>query len=102
TSRKSRYITFTSLEAAYAIDAYLEFRRLKGDPLRSDAPFIRNEIGESNQHLPKPLTRGAIADLIGSHLVSLGIRRPADLNVGKRQETPLMHGFRSNFTTALT
>jgi integrase len=43
-SRKSRYYTFCTPECASYIDAYLNFRKRFGDPLKSTSPLIREQF----------------------------------------------------------
>lgn len=99
-ARGSEYNTFTTLEAAQAIDAYLKSREIKGEKLNPDSPLFRDEIGDLNANGPKALTTNGIARLMFDHLVALGIRVPG-LKKGGRHQTPLLHGFRKNHETAL-
>jgi integrase len=47
-SRKSRYYTFCTPECAGYIDAYLNFRKMFKDPLKSTSPLIREQFDISD------------------------------------------------------
>lgn len=93
-SRKHRYTTFTTVEAAAAIDAYLKTREIKGEKLQPDSPLFRHEFAaeKANENI-KPLTEASIFKLVSQVAVNAGIRI-LKKGTTERHTTPLLHSFR--------
>lgn len=97
-SPRYRYITFTTPECAQAIDAYLDWRTRRGEPLTPEAPLLRLEFSNQDANEPKPMSVRAIIKAIFTLVVNTGIRKVGDRKV--RQKTMLTHSFRKIANTA--
>ena len=89
---KEQYTTFTTIETAKAIDAYLDFRRRTGEHITSDSYVI---VQRNGQPFKGYSLRSILQDSIGkTGLKEIGPKF-------KRKETPLLHAFRKFFTKQL-
>jgi integrase len=91
-SPNDKYDTFTTPEAAQAIDAYLEQRRIAGEDIKPSAPLFRQTFPKSQANNPKPLSFDGIAGLTQRAVTRSGVRKVGDRN--GRQATAINHGFR--------
>ncbi|HEX6293927.1 MAG TPA: tyrosine-type recombinase/integrase, partial [Nitrososphaeraceae archaeon] len=108
TSKKFRYPTFTTPEAANLIDSYLEYRKNHGEVLKGNSPLIREQfstIDKLKANNPKHLTTKAIRHMVNEVLTKYsGLRKKLEFDyennrkIGKNQ-TMLTHGFRKFFHT---
>lgn len=99
-SPKDRYFTFTTPEAAQAIDAYLEQRKVAGETIKPTAPLFRQTFPKSEANNPKPMKFDGLAGITQRIMVKSGVRVvAAKRNV--RHQTAINHGFRKLFNTAL-
>jgi hypothetical protein len=92
---KEQYTTFTTPEAAKEIDAYLEYRKRKGEQL-SDSSYLivkRFRFGAKT----KPFTGQSLRSLLQDCIERTGLRE-IDNNPYKRKQVPILHAFRK-FTT---
>jgi hypothetical protein len=99
-SPKDRYYTFTTPEAAQAIDAYLEQRRIAGETIKPTAPLIRQTFPKADADNPKPMAFDGLAGLTQRVMVKSGVRIVAKNNK-VRHGTAINHGFRKFCNTAL-
>jgi integrase len=99
-SPKDRYFTFTTPEAAQAIDAYLDIRKVAGEVIKPTAPLFRKEFNHANANNPEPLGFGGTSAIIQRTLVKAGLRVLND-EPNFRHTTAMYHGFRKFFNTAL-
>jgi integrase len=104
-----QYFTFTTPEAAEAIDQYLAHRKRAGEAMTPESPLFRDEfnceIVESAQAV-KPLSVYDIKNLIRAATHRAGIRvnkRNLDPTIAGsiRHEVKQVHGFRKYFYTCL-
>lgn len=94
---KEQYITFTTPECAIEIDAYLQFRKRKGEHITSDSYLIVKQFnfGEKSQ----PFKGYSLRSILQNYIESAGIKEIG--SKFKRKETPLLHAFRKFFTKQL-
>lgn len=91
-SPKDRYYTFTTPEAAEAIDAYLNQRRIAGEDVRPSAPLFRQTFPKDEADTPKLLSFDGTAALTQRAVTRSGVRKVGDKNA--RHQTAINHGFR--------
>ncbi|MGH9972714.1 MAG: tyrosine-type recombinase/integrase [Nitrososphaeraceae archaeon] len=91
---KEQYITFTTPEATKEIDAYLEFRKRRGEHITSESYLIVRKFSKGQKSLPY---KGySLRSILQFNIENTGLR-----TIGskfKRKETPILHAFRK-FTT---
>lgn len=99
---KDEYFTFTTPEAAQAIDLYMDFRKRAGEKLDKDSFLIRNEFDMNDIHQvrkqSKPIQLTTIRNMLHTKLVKSGIVEK-DHDTRRRNEIPMSHGFRKFWTT---
>lgn len=107
---KQRYLMFTTLEAAKAIDVYLKYRERSGERLAPKSPLFREQFDRDDVasiHNVKPLKLRTVERLISRTIEKSGIRtveRITELHSerGKiRKNVKLTVGFRKFFDTQL-
>lgn len=91
-SPKDRYYTFTTPEAALALDDYLSQRRIAGEEIKPVAPLFRQTFPKSEADSPKPMAFDGIAGLTQRAITRSGVRKVGDKT--PRHETAINHGFR--------
>jgi integrase len=94
---KENYITFTTPEATKEINAYLEFRKRKGENITSDSYVIVKRLAESAKG--EPFKGYSLRSVLQDTIEKTGLK-----TIGskfKRKETPLLHAFRKFFTKQL-
>jgi integrase len=105
-----RYLTFTTPEAAKAIDVYLKYRERYGERLAPKSPLFRDQFDREDAdsiHNVKPLTLRAAERLLSRTIEKSGIRtveRITELHSEKgkiRKNVKLTAGFRKFFDTQL-
>jgi integrase len=105
-----RYVTFTTPEAAKAIDIYLKYRERYGDKLTPKSPVFRDQFDREDVdsiHNVKPVKLRAVERLVSRTLEKSGIRtveRITELHSEKgkiRKNVKLTTGFRKFFDTQL-
>ena len=105
-----RYLTFTTPEAARAIDVYLKYRERYGERLAPKAPLFRDQFDREDVasiHNVKPLKLRTVERLISRTVEKSGIRtveRITELHSEKgriRKNVKLTSGFRKFFDTQL-
>ena len=105
-----RYLTFTSPEAAKAIDVYLKYRERYGEKLLPKSPLFRDQFDREDIvsiHNVKPLKLRAAERLISRTIEKSGIRtveRITELHGEKgkiRKSVKLTSGFRKFFDTQM-
>jgi integrase len=107
-SKKFRYQTFTTPEAANLIDSYLEYRKNHGEQLKGNSPLIREQFPTTDKlrvNNPRHLSARGIRFMINEVLIkytNLRKKLPFD-RVNNRKEgrnpTKLTHAFRKFFHT---
>jgi integrase len=105
-----RYLTFTTPEAAKAIDVYLKYRERNGERLTPKSPLFRDQFDREDVvsiHDVKPLKLRTVERLISRTVEKSGIRtveRITELHSEKgkiRKNVKLTAGFRKFFDTQL-
>ena len=105
-----RYLTFTTSEAAKAIDVYLKYRERYGEKLTSKSPLFRDQFDREDvisTHEVKPLKLRTVERLVSRTVEKSGIRtveRITELHSEKgkiRKNVKLTAGFRKFFDTQL-
>jgi len=95
---KEQYITFTTPECAKEIDAYLEFRKRRGDQITGNSYLMVKKFKDNQK--TKPFKGDSLSALLHLNINNSGVRDP-NINRYKRQQIPLLHGFRKFFTKQL-
>jgi integrase len=107
---KQSYVTFSTPEAAKAINTYLSYRERYGEKLTPKSPLFRDQFDRNNPisiHNVKPLKLRAVERLISRTIEKSGLRtveRQTELHNehGKvRKNVRLTTGFRKFFDTQL-
>ncbi len=107
---RQRYLTFTTPEAAKAIDVYLKYRERSGERLIPKSPLFRDQFDRDDIisiHDAKPLKLRTVERLISRTVEKSGIRtveRITELHSEKgkiRKNVKLTGGFRKFFDTQL-
>jgi integrase len=99
---KENYITFTTPEAAKEIDAYLEFRKRKGEHITSDSYVIVKRLspkGGTALSKSEPFKGYSLRSVLQDTIEKTGLK-----TIGskfKRKETPLLTAFRKFATKQL-
>ena len=105
-----RYLTFTTPEAAKAIDVYLKYRERYGEKLTPKSPLFRDQFDREDVvsiHDVKPLKLRTVERLVSRTVEKSGIRtveRITELHSEKgkiRKNVKLTAGFRKFFDTQL-
>jgi integrase len=105
-----RYLTFTTPEAAKAMDVYLKYRERYGEKLTPKSPLFRDQFDREDAdsiHNVKPLKLRTVERLVSRTIEKSGIRtveRITELHSerGKiRKNVKLTAGFRKFFDTQL-
>ena len=105
-----RYLTFTTPEAAKALDVYLKYRERYGERLTPKSPLFRDQFDREDVvsiHDIKPLKLRTVERLISRTVEKSGIRtveRITELHSEKgkiRKNVKLTTGFRKFFDTQL-
>jgi integrase len=105
-----RYLTFTTPEAAKAIDVYLKYRERYGEKLTPKSPLFRDQFDREDAvsiHNVKPLKLRTVERLVSRTIEKSGIRtveRITELHSEKgkiRKNVKLTVGFRKFFDTKL-
>ncbi|MDF2737566.1 MAG: site-specific recombinase XerD, partial [Nitrososphaeraceae archaeon] len=111
TSKKFRYYTFCTTEAATLIDSYLEYRKKHGEILKGNSPLIREQfstIDKLKVNNPRHLTTIAIRHMVNEVLTKYtDLRKKLKFDHENnrkegRNPTMLTHGFRKFFTVECT
>jgi integrase len=106
-SKRDRYTTFTTPEAAKAIDAYIKTREIAGEVIKPDSPLFRTQFDTRNNANGsiKPITKNGVYKAIEQLVVSVGIRKVKhQTELGGYTGThgkPLTHSFRKIMNTSL-
>ena len=107
---RQRYLTFTTPEAAKAIDVYLKYRERCGERLTTKSPLFRDQFDREDVvsiHEVKPLKLRTVERLVSRTVEKSGIRtveRITELHSEKgkiRKNVKLTAGFRKFFDTQL-
>jgi len=109
TNSREEYYSFTTPECSRYILEYLEFRKRRGERLKSTSPLIRDDfIIDDLLHIenPKPITTYTIEFYLYNTLIRAGIRTVIPQTVssyGKRtrKEVSANHGFRKFVHTTM-
>jgi Phage integrase family len=92
-----KYVTFTTPEAAKEIDAYLEFRKRRGENITNDSYVIVKKF--SSNEKSQPYKGYSLRSVLQDNIENTGVRQLG--SKFKRKEVPLLHGFRKFFTAQL-
>lgn len=101
--RKDRYYTFTTPEAANAIDEYLEYRKRIGEELKDKSPLIRDRFDMDNYfRAPKFVSIRTLSFIFEDVLKRAGVNQPniaGKSRYQKKRDVMRSHGFRKFFIT---
>jgi site-specific recombinase XerD len=107
-SKRDRYTTFTTQEAARAIDAYIKTREIAGEVIKPDSPVFRTQFDTRNNAngSVKAITKNGVYKAIEQLVVSVGIRKPKKrielgVSYAGTHSKPLTHSFRKIMNTSL-
>lgn len=105
-SKRDRYTTFTTPEAARAIDEYLKERQIAGEEIKPDSPVFRTQFDARNNanRSVKPVTKNAVFKIVEELVISVGIRkrgRKTPEGYAQPHGKPLTHSFRKLMNTSL-
>jgi len=95
---REQYITYTTPEAAKEIDAYLGFRKRRGERITSDSHVIVKKFSYGGKSEPFK-GYGLRSILQDNILYNTGLREIGSKS--KRKQIPVLHGFRKFFTKQL-
>jgi integrase len=103
------YYSFTTPEAAKAIDTYLEYRVRQGEKISQDAPLFRQQFDVRDMDIvknPKSMDKRVLADLIRQKIHRSGLMSITPLTAEnkpgkKRNPIKRAHGFRKFVTTTM-
>jgi len=95
---KEQYITFTTPEAAKEINAYLEYRKRRGERITQDSHVIVKKFSHGGKSEPFK-GYGLRSILQDNILYNTGLREISSKS--KRKQIPVLHGFRKFFTKQL-
>jgi integrase len=99
---KDQYISFVTPECTKEIDAYLEYRKRRGEHITRDSYVIVKKFkplsGQDKPHIGKPLSTDSLRALLDDTIINSGLREVDHNHIHKRKEVPLLHGLRK-FTT---
>lgn len=105
-SRKDRYYTFTTPEAAKAIDEYLEYRKRIGEELKDKSPLIRDKFDMDNYFkAPSFVSTRMLSYIFEDVLKRAGVNQPTMENRSrwqKKRDVMRSHGFRSSLSRNVT
>ncbi len=93
------YYTFTTFEAARAIDVYLDFRKREGEELTPDSWLFRQEFADENVDSPKPVTREGLQKMFATLMCNVGIRTLGEKH--ERKSVMLLHGIRKSVNSRM-
>jgi integrase len=96
-SDKEQYITFTTPEASKEVDAYLEYRKRRGEKIGRNSFLIVKRMAK-NIAMSEPFKGDSLRALLKDCIERSGIRQIEHIHRHRRKEVALMHGFRK-FTT---
>jgi integrase len=99
---REEYYTFTTPEAANALDVYLDWRVRVGEKLSLESPLIRKEfdpIDSWQVRNPKFIKIGSILSLIDKFLIQCGMRSRTNKKDRHLHDVMMSHGFRKFFVT---
>ncbi|AIF85030.1 site-specific recombinase XerD [Candidatus Nitrososphaera evergladensis SR1] len=100
---RDEYVTYCSPECKAAIDAYLHFRKLRGENINPNSPLIRERFDFNNPaktHDARPIHRDTLAHLTNACAISAGLRVKTDKQNRDRKDNMLNHAFRKFFFKA--
>jgi integrase len=98
---REEYITFTSPECAKQIDAYLDFRKRKGEHITQDSYLLVTKFSSKTKLKGRPFKGKALWAVLEVWLTNSGLRDRDRVNPFKRKQVPIFHGFRKFFTKQL-
>jgi integrase len=93
---KEQYTTFMTPEASKELDAYLDYRKRKGENITSDSYLIVKRSGFSTIQ-GEPFKGYSLRSVLQDTIEKTGIKQIG--SKWKRKETPLLHAFRKRFAT---
>ena len=95
---KEQYITCTTPEAAKEIDAYLQYRKRRGEHITSDSSLIVKKFSHGGKS--EPFKGYGLRSILQDNIVyNTGLREIGSKS--KRKQIPVLHGLRKFFTKML-
>jgi integrase len=94
---KENYTTFVTPESAKEIDAYLEFRKRRGEYITRDSYLIVKKFTHNKKS--EPFKGYSLRSILQDNIENTGLREIGSR--AKRKETPVLHAFRKFFTKQL-
>lgn len=98
---KEEYITFCTPECAKEIDAYLDYRKRKGEHVSQDSYLLVRKFSSNTKDKGRPFKGRALWAVLETMLSNSGLREVDHINPFKRKQIPIFHGFRKFFTKQL-
>ncbi len=101
---KEEYRTFVSIECTQAIDAYLSFRRNRGEIIQDSSPLIRKEFREADANIDiSPPKTGSLENVLQQVLYESGVRVKGSGRDASRRLHSMMryHSCRKYFASML-
>jgi integrase len=95
------YFTFTTPECTREIDAYLHFRKRRGENITQDSYLLIKKFGLKTKVKGKPFKGRALWAILEDCISNSGLREIDHINPFKRKQIPIFHGFRKFFTTQI-
>lgn len=99
---KEQYITFCTPECCKEIDAYLDFRKRRGENITGDLFLLIKRFSKYLKNFKsETFTSISLRALLSRTVENSGLRQIDSKNRYRRREIPILHGFRKFFTKHL-
>jgi integrase len=98
---KEQYITFCTPECAKEIDAYLDFRKRRGENITQDSYLFVRKFSLKTKVKGKPFKGRALWAILEDCISNSGLREIDHINPFKRKQIPIFHGFRKYYSSQL-
>jgi integrase len=98
---KEQYITFCTPECAKEIDAYLDFRKRRGENITQDSYLFVRKFSLKTKVKGKPFKGRALWAILEACISNSGLREIDHINPFKRKQIPIFHGFRKYYSSQL-
>jgi integrase len=95
------YFTFCTPECAKEIEAYLEFRKRRGEKITEESFLMVRKFSPVTTIKGKPFKGKALGAILQDGIDNCGLRTIDHKNPYKRKQIPIFHGFRKFYTKQL-
>jgi len=96
---KERYTSFTTPEAAQAIDYYLDYRRRRGERITPSSPLIRKQFSQEKANEVESMTLEGCIAVLDDLIYDAGVRQKGDGR--KRKQVMRFHAWRKACNSAM-